>query len=57
MIIKEMYLATGDMYEDCLFKGNNYEFISQMKKGELISISVDKTEILINSDYIVSVVM
>lgn len=55
--IKCIALATGELYENVLFQGNREKFISSTMEREFISITQAKTEILINPDFIVSIVI
>jgi hypothetical protein len=54
--IKSIALANGDLYEKALFVGSKDEFITKVNERELISITVDKTEIMVNSEFIISIV-
>ena len=57
MNIKSLSLATGDFYENIIYLGNEKEFFKKIKKREFIKVTENKTDIIINSDFIVSIVM
>ncbi len=54
MIIKLIAMANGDVYEDVIIEKNLEQFIEKIQKREFIKICAGKQEILINSDFIVS---
>lgn len=51
-----IYVATGDLYENVIFNGCKEDFITKIREREFITIIVNKTEIMINPDFIVSLV-
>lgn len=57
MTIKSLALVTGDLYENITFCGDEEEFLAKIKEREFIKITENKTDIVINSDFIVSIVI
>lgn len=57
MDIKSLSLATGDLYENITYLGGEKEFFKKIEKREFIKITENKTDIMINSDFIVSIVI
>lgn len=53
--IKLLALANGDFYQDCKTDKGKHEVLELIKEREFINISCDKHDILINSDYIISI--
>ena len=57
MTIKSLALVTGDLYENITFCGDEEEFLAKIKEREFIKITENKTDIVINSDFIVGIVI
>lgn len=55
MQIKKICLANGDELEDASIALDKHEFVRAMSAGEVIPIEVEGKEILLNSEFIVSV--
>lgn len=57
--IKSIALANGDEYTNCKIDKTLDEFFKAIEEREFINISIDngKYEVLINSDYVVSLAL
>lgn len=53
--IKSLALANGDWYENCKTSESMDGFLTLIKEREFINIACGKQEILINSEFIVSI--
>lgn len=51
--VKSLYLANGEEYKDCMLPIN---FLQMMKDKKFIRIKYPNQEILINSEFVVSIV-
>ncbi|EGO87977.1 hypothetical protein G8S49_01420 [Clostridium botulinum C] len=54
MVIKLMYIANGDYYENISTTLNANEFKSKVTNGEWVQIQDNKKKIEINSEFIIS---
>jgi hypothetical protein len=53
--IKVLALANGDIYEDCKVDSTMDELLNAINESEFINIRCGNHEILINSEFVVSI--